>query len=119
METEHTNFSQTKIHIMYNQTPIQYLADAIQQKKEWAPAAMRNYLTQHVNIFEIPFSQITYTGLKCSNMWEAICCAFDWAEAPEGFKCWAEVANSIQIELYGEVKIDHTQVNPAPECGQE
>ena len=119
MKTEHTIISQTKPRIMYNQTPIQYLADAIQQKKEWAPAAMRNYLTQHVNIFEIPFSQITYTGLKCSNMWEAICCAFDWAEAPEGFKCWAEVANSIQIELYGEVKIDHTQVNPAPECGQE
>jgi len=71
---------------------IEHLAQAITEKKEWAPMAMKNHLTRP-EVLEVPF-----LGMQCESMKEALACAFDWANSPEGLDYWMKAYRQIEIE---------------------
>jgi len=74
----------------YKKSAIEHLAQAITEKRDWAPAAMKNHLTE---VLETPFF-----GMQCESMKEALACAFDWANSPEGLDYWMKTYRQIEIE---------------------
>jgi hypothetical protein len=71
---------------------LEHLAQAITEKKEWAPRAMRNHLSRP-EVLEVPF-----LGMGCESMKEALASAFDWADASEGLDYWMKAYRQIEIE---------------------
>ena len=71
---------------------IEHLAQAITEKRHWAPAAMKNHLTRP-QVLECPF-----WGMKCESIKEALASAFDWDNSPEGLDYWMKAYRQLEVE---------------------
>jgi hypothetical protein len=76
----------------YKKSAIEHLAQAIIDNRDWAPAAMKNHLTRP-EVLEVPFF-----GMQCESMKEALACAFDWANSPEGLDYWMKAYRQLENE---------------------